>query len=298
MNRLQKKCIIGTVGIHLLLLVILIVGPAFYNRQTPNDANQVLDVIPANLVDAAMNSGVQNAQPPPPTPVAVPQPPQPQQLPPTPPQPLQMPPLPARTVEPPAPAPVPIPADSFLTRVERYFTPATPAVTPDLTPAAKPQKTEKPKQDSNIQISTQLVKRTAPTKPQQTDNSQNAKQINSTVKNLQKSLSSATQVGMPGTSSVSYANYKDALATIYYNAWATPDNASSDTANIKVKITIAADGTVISAEIMTPSGDAAADNSVRQALDRVSSVPPLPDQSKTQEEFIINFNLKTKKMLE
>jgi TonB family protein len=298
MNRLQKKCIIGTVGIHLLLLIILIVGPAFYNRQTPDDQNQVLDVIPANLVDAAMNSGVQNASPPPPTPVTVPLPPQ--QQPPQPPQPLPpMPPLPQRVVEPPAPAPLPIPADSFLTRVERYFTtPATPSVTPDLTPAEKPQKTEKPKQDNNIQVNTQLVKRTTPAKSQQTDNSQNAKQISTTLRSLKKNLSSATQVDVPGTSSVSYANYKDALATIYYNAWVTPDNASSDTANTKVKITIAADGTVINAEIVTPSGDTAADDSVRQALNRVSSVPPLPDQSKTQEEFIINFNLKTKKMLE
>ena len=31
---------------------------------------QVLDVIPANLIDAAFNSGVANATPPPPAPVA------------------------------------------------------------------------------------------------------------------------------------------------------------------------------------------------------------------------------------
>jgi len=30
MNRLQKKCILATAGIHLLLLVILLVGPAFF----------------------------------------------------------------------------------------------------------------------------------------------------------------------------------------------------------------------------------------------------------------------------
>ncbi len=65
MNRLQKKCVIGTVGIHLLLFLILIVGPAFYNPQ-PKADNTMLDVIPANLVDNALNSGVQNAQPPPP----------------------------------------------------------------------------------------------------------------------------------------------------------------------------------------------------------------------------------------
>jgi hypothetical protein len=33
MNRLQKKCVIVTAGIHLLLLVILMVGPAFFRSE-------------------------------------------------------------------------------------------------------------------------------------------------------------------------------------------------------------------------------------------------------------------------
>jgi len=90
MNRLQKKCVIGTAGIHLLLLVILFVGPAFFYSKPKADDLQVLDVIPANLIDAAFNSGVANAAPPPPAPVAPPQPPPP-----------------APVVTPPAPAPPP-----------------------------------------------------------------------------------------------------------------------------------------------------------------------------------------------
>ena len=69
MNRLQKKCVIATAGVHLLLLVILIVGPAFFEPRPKADDMQVLDVIPANLIDAAFNSGVRDAQPPPPAPV-------------------------------------------------------------------------------------------------------------------------------------------------------------------------------------------------------------------------------------
>jgi TonB family protein len=115
---------------------------------------------------------------------------------------------------------------------------------------------------------------------------------------LSHNLSSATKVDVPGNSSAATANYKDALATIYYNAWTTPENAASDAATTKVRITVATDGTVLNAEVITSSGDAATDQSVREALDRVSSVPPLPDQSKSQQEFIIDFNLKTKRMLE
>src|SRR5271154_2930606 len=64
MNRLQKKCVIATAGFHLLLLVILFVGPAFFNSKPKVDDSQVLDIIPANLIDAAFNSGVKNATPP------------------------------------------------------------------------------------------------------------------------------------------------------------------------------------------------------------------------------------------
>ncbi|MFZ0828807.1 MAG: hypothetical protein WAO02_15420, partial [Verrucomicrobiia bacterium] len=74
MNRLQKKCVIVTAGVHLLLLVILIVGPAFFSPRPNADDLQVLDVIPANLIDAPFNSGVANAQPPPPAPATPPPP--------------------------------------------------------------------------------------------------------------------------------------------------------------------------------------------------------------------------------
>ena len=66
MNRLQKKCVIATAGFHLLLLVILFVGPAFFCAEPKPDDTQVLDVIPANLVDARSTAASANAQPPPP----------------------------------------------------------------------------------------------------------------------------------------------------------------------------------------------------------------------------------------
>ena len=64
MNRLQKKCFIATAGFHLLLLVILFVGPAFFWAREKADDTPVLEMIPANLVDSA-TTGVQGAQPPP-----------------------------------------------------------------------------------------------------------------------------------------------------------------------------------------------------------------------------------------
>ena len=273
MNRLQKKCVIATAGVHLLLIVILFVGPAFFYSKPKADDLRVLDVIPANLIDAAFNSGVANATPPPPAPVALPQPP-----PPTP------------VVTPPAPGPQ---------KVEKTEPVKPPdKLSPDsLKPVEKTSKTEPRK----IQISTQLMARTVPKNSPTTDNSQQqqrqAQAIQSALRNLKGNLTSATVVDAPGNGSVAYAGYKDALGSLYYDAW-TPDGAANDDANTFVKITVANDGSVINARIIAPSGDEKMDDSIQRVLMRVTSVPPLPDKSKVQQDFTIKFNLKTKRILE
>jgi TonB family protein len=260
MNRLQKKCVIATAGIHLLLLVILIVGPAFFLQREKADDSQVLDVIPANLIDAAFNNGVRGAQPPPPAPPAMA-----------------------------APQPTP-PAPTFMQRIEKAFTPE--PVKP--TPAENQPHTPK----VNLQLVTRNAPKNLATKSQ--DNSQEKLRAEAlkAARALKRNLTSATTVDMPGNSSAAYAPYKDALATIYYNAWITPDDTANDEANTTVKITVASDGTVVNARIITPSGDAKADDSVQRALERVTSVPPLPDKSKAEQDFVISFNLKAKRMLE
>jgi len=91
MNRLQKKCVIGIVGVHLLLGVILVVGPAFFYSKPKADDLQVLDVIPANLIDAGLQQRSRQCRaaatapvtlppPPPPTPVVTPPAPAPQKV--------------------------------------------------------------------------------------------------------------------------------------------------------------------------------------------------------------------------
>lgn len=271
MNRLQKKCVIGTLGIHLLLLVILIFGPAFFNPQPKADNLQVLDVIPANLVDAAVSSGVKNAQPPPPAPLQPPAPPQPQQQY-TPPQP--------KIVQPPAPTVTP----TFLEKVEKYFKP-TPSVTPDMAPAEKPVKS----QDNNIKINLKKVRRDK--NSEQTDNSANARAINNTIRNLSHNLSSATKIDMPGNADAAYANYGDVVISVYNSAWQPPAGMAEDNVNVLFKVTIARDGTVISARIITPSGDPNVDMAVQRMLDRVTFIAPFPEGTTDKERnYPINFN--------
>jgi TonB family protein len=278
MNRLQKKCVIATAGFHLLLLLLLVFGSAFFSSRAKPDDTQLLDVIPANLIDAAFNSGVRNATPPAPAPVVVPQPPAP--------------PTPAVQPPPPVPKPVVPPPPTLMDRVEKYFKPEPVKPTPDLTPVVKPAKSEPHKIQPNL---TPTV-RPAPKNNSTPDTTQrDTRALNTTVKNLRKNLSSPTEVTLPGDSTVAYANYASIVKSVYDAAWTLPDTIAGDE-NITVKVTIASDGTVISSRIIERSGDAPVDASVQRALDRVPFVAAFPEgSSDKQRTYTINFNPQIKK---
>jgi len=261
MNRLQKKCAIVTAGFHLLLLVILVVGPGFFAPKPKADL-QILDVIPANLIDAELNSGVRDAQPPPPVVQPAPQPPAP--------QPVVTPPTPPK-VETPEP----------IKQIVKALTP-------------EPKPVEKPK----IQINTQLVVRTAPKNstvnpPDDSRRQQRLRQqaLQNAVQSLKNNLASAPEIDMPGNSSVAYANYGAVVVSVYHKAWAPPNGMAGDNAVVRLTVTIASDGTVISARILAPSGDASVDAAVQRMLDRVTYIAPFPEGATEKERtYPINFN--------
>jgi len=64
---------------------------------------------------------------------------------------------------------------------------------------------------------------------------------------------------MPGESTVAYANYASVVKSIYDQAWTLPDSIANDDENVKVTVTIARDGTVISSRIIEKAGDAQVD---------------------------------------
>jgi TonB family protein len=280
MNRLQKKCAIATAGFHLLLLVILIVGPAFFSAKQTVDDSQVLDVIPANLIDAQFNSGVKNAQPPAPTPIVTP-PPQ------------STPPAPKPFVQ-----PAPAPAPTLTERLEKIFKSEPAKPTPDLTPVEKQNPNQPPKVD--LHLVTRLTPKNSPaTKP--VDDSQQklrTQAFQNAARNLKNNFTPATTVDMPGDSTAAYANYASVVKSIYERAWVPPDDAANDDANTKVSVTIASDGTVISARIIGASGDSGVDATIQKTLDRVTFIAPFPSGTTDKERtYIINFNLKAKRML-
>ena len=94
MNRFQKKCFIVSTGLHLLLALILIVGPAFLSSKNPADNAPILDLIDPGLIPTDGNTsggGGPMVRPPTPQPPVIQQPVEPPAPPPQVQQPIQPP---------------------------------------------------------------------------------------------------------------------------------------------------------------------------------------------------------------
>ncbi len=288
MTRQEKKYLLATVGFHLLMVVILLVGPGFFSHVPAQDQTQLLDVIPTDAVEAALNSGVKHASVPPPSPIVNPPPPI------TPPPPIPT----------PQPPPRPEPAPSFVQKVEKFFKPEPDPIIPQAADDAPRPPSHKTKHSHVIKVDLSKIERNTSTSSS-VSSSENRREdlerseaFNSAVRNLESHFSSSTHVEMPGSSSVSYASYASIIRSIYTRAWEPPNDAANDLANIKVRITVSRDGSVEASEILEPSGDPAVDASVQRTLDRVTFIAPFPEgATENQKTFIINFNLKAKHML-
>ena len=265
MNRLQKKCFIASAGFHLLLVVILFIGPAFLSSKSNSDDLPVIDYIPAKLIDAAFsNVGTPNAKPPHPAaaaPVARsnPQPPTPKPPEPDPPKQVNKP----STIDPES--------------LEASHEPKKPRIQINTTPAVDTR--ERQLADARRRASELLGK---------------------AARSLSEDLSSSTSIEMPNGNShgEAYASYAQVVKSIYEHAWLVPDDTASDDAITKATVTISNDGTVVSARIVGPSGDSVVDKSVQRTLDRVTFIAPFPDGAKEkQRTYTINFNLKAKRLL-
>lgn len=273
MNRTQKKCFVASAGFHLLLLAILFVGPAFFSASTKVDDTQVIDFIPANLIDKPFTGGGPRNPNPPPAAVQ-------------------------RQVAPPAPQPTPVrPVPQKETVKETRLVKRT----------AEPVRPARETKRHLPDVSTKIVTRTTEAdrwarQRERTEARERAEAVQQTVRSLQEGLSSSTTIEMPagfGGGGEAYASYAQVVKSVYTHAWIPPNETSSDEATVKARVTIASDGTVLSAVIIQPSGDTNVDASVRRTLERVTFVAPFPKGAKEQQRpYIINFNLKAKRLTE
>jgi colicin import membrane protein len=282
---LQKKCFIASAGLHMLLVLILVVGPAFLSSKNKTDEMPTIDFVPSRLIDAAFSGGGNpNTRPPPPAPPApAPAPPLP---------PLQ------REVSPPEqkpePKPEPVkPVKPVVESLEARKEPARPK--PEITTTAVSRNADsqkKPKQPSEAD---------SRAKKEADDHRKAAAAlIASTSRNLRNDLSPATAIDInpgPGGGGEAYANYAQVVKSIYEHAWLPSDDTTSDEAITKVTVTISREGKVLSSRIIKGSGDSSIDRSVQRTLDRVTFIAPFPEGAKDKERtFTINFNLKAKRL--
>lgn len=292
MNRLQKKCVVGSAGIHLLLALILFIGPGFISSRSKPDDLPILNFVPAKTVDelVAPGGGDPHAKPPPPTPIRPPQPQPPPQ----------------------AAAPAPEPQ----AQPEKIREPDPP---PETKPTVRQEESLEPAKERKprkIEISTKLVTRKRETSDdrqarEELQARQEAKALADARRRLARQIgraaeviggevSDATSVVLPGPGGggLPYANFLQAVKSAYANAWVLPDGVEDNEATTVASVTIARDGRVVSSKIVRFSGDSVVDHSVQATLDRVRRVPPLPENSNDDQRTVtINFNVRAKRLL-
>jgi TonB family protein len=289
MNRTQQKCFVASIGFHLLLIMILLIGPAFLASKSKSDNSPILDVIPGKLIDAAFSGGGNPlAQPPPPAPPAPPAPQIPKPAPPPEQPKVREPEPPQKPVEEVKPT-RPDPSSLETSDDHKHKKPEV-----SLTPVTRRPDTRKPVKPSTTTSTADSEEQRLAER-----NRRAAALIGATAESLRKDVAPGTTLEAfgPGGGGEAYASYDQVVRSIYWHAWTPPEDTASDEAVTKATVTIASDGTVLSARIIKPSRDASVDRSVQRTLDSVTFIRPFPEGAKDkQRTYTINFNLKAKRL--
>lgn len=271
-NRLQKKCFVASAGLHLLLASILILGSAFLAAPKKAEPTAYVHFIPDFTTDEhIMGGGTPSGGPPPPPvpPVRTPDPaPTPAVSNPRPPTPTPPPPRPSTATK--APMPLPLRPDPRGTRPASQRTDNGAAAQ-----AAAQARAQQLREALNNRIGQSLTG----------------------IGGLSHSTELHFSDGIGGGGR-SYANFLDTVRSRYEEAWFVPDGVTDDNATTEASVTIARNGDVISARVTRSSGNGDVDASVREVLQRVKFVAPLPEASSDSQRTVeINFNVKAKRGL-
>ncbi len=294
MNRLEKKCFVTVTAAHGLLFVILIVGPAFFTPSNKSTPFTEVTVFSAADVSMALTHGgtPQNVQaiplPPPPTPT----PPQQQITTPTPPE---VPPPPKH--EPshePKQEPKTKPDEKGDEPVVKPKPKRQPQINADELVSNKPDRSEAQRQ-AKIEAQKRAQARAAAAAKQQAEE---AKAFGNALQAIKNNTSGSTVVTMPvgvGGGGAASVNYRDLIASKFYNAWNPSFNISEDTPDVTVSITITRDGSC-RGHITKHSGNSSMDKSVQNAVDAVTFIQEFPSDFTQQQMTVpIIFNLRVKR---
>lgn len=258
MNRTQKKCLIVSTGLHVLLGLILIFGPGFIPSRNPPQVTPI-DFIPSKIIEGAMaGGGNPNANPPPPAPPDV-----------HPPAPVTPPEQHVKVEQPKDPQPEPVKRNDPV---------------PDL--SAKP-----PKHQIDVNLTEVKRKSTDRTNSKPSSNSRDTERkreadaVGRAIAGMRNKFAPTTSIDLkgPGGGGETYAGAAQAILSAFDHVWEAPEGMDTSEAVVEVSVTIDSNGSVTSAHITKPSGDARVDRSVQQALEHVSSIPGWDGKERTVE---------------
>jgi TonB family protein len=293
MSRLHKKCIVASTGVHLLLLLVLLIGPAFTSSRSKPNTEPVLDFVALKTVEDVLSGGGRPDAKSPPATFEKPQPAPPASV-------AKPAPLTPESVRPPDPpketvkdiSPSKVPEHALEPSKERKPK----KIVVDLTPVTRPRDATA---DARAKAKAQAQAREEAR--QEADRRRSiAAALGNAANSLEGSLSGSTTVEWkgPGGGGVPYANFLLAVKSVYQRAWIVPDGITDENATVTASVTIARDGTVVSSRITRSSGSAAVDRSVQVTLDRVKWAAPLPEETKEDQRTVsINFNVAAKRGL-
>jgi TonB family protein len=305
MTRFEKKCFVGAAALHGLLLVGVVASAAFQGPPPQQPVSTINWVALQTTDKPGLMKGNPDAKPVVKTeaPAAKPAEPQPQKAQPEP--------------EKTEPRPEPTKAQTHASKPPKHH------VEPDLTPTkssdSEPINTKswKPRSTHDIKVdlgSKSVVKKPHTTKSSTSSDDSDARAEESARKATARSISRAlgglaTSItkgaakaevfDLPGQGGgAAFVDYRTALFSAYYNAWICPQDIDNDLASVEVKVVVARNGSVVSAEITKKSSDSSLNRSVQRALDSVSKLPPFPEGANDdQRSFKLRFNLKAKQSL-
>lgn len=278
MERLQKKCLIASGSTHAFLVLLLVMGSAFFVPKKEKLMVAPLRVVPTRLIDGPGGGGgnpnikPSNAQQKGDT--LVPQPPKPAE---SPAQPKKSNKKPDKTVE---KATSPKNTDSKSDKDAPLVLKKTNR--PNAAKARAKQEAEAKAQAQAFADAKRGV----------------AERIGSAAQALTTGFAQGTAVEVWGPGGEATADYAAFVEAIYRDAWIVPNDLIDDDSTAKVSITIARNGHVISARIVRRSGNLSLDRSVQRTLDKVKFVHEFPEGARDEERtYYINFNLNAKRSI-
>lgn len=295
MNRLQKKCMAVSVGIHGVLLCVLIFGPAFKRAPDRPKREIQLHLLSSAAIEAALNASKPVQEPvviasqavtPVPEVVVKEPPPEPK------PEPVK--PKPEPKPEPKRVDPKPEPKP-----VKKVETPKPPKVEK---PAVK-KPTPKPKPEIKINFNTTKIKTDPNRAKREAERREREKaaaaerarqrELQRSLQSLGSDLSRRTDIHSSISGGSALGNYRLFVKSAYDRAWVEPTEGGTGRAVSRVKVVVNLDGSIASASLVAASGVGRLDRSVQDALRRVKRINRRPPEGTTTEDrtFYINFTL-------